>query len=87
MNTITPAIERHYQVKEAQPLLGSPSVPTLRRWERAGLIKGLRIGGKLVFSESAIREFLEQCAANQKRRVPPEALLRAGGRPRRRRRA
>jgi excisionase family DNA binding protein len=79
---VTDAIEQHYSVKEAAALL-TVSVPTMRRWEREAQIKGLRIGGKLVFSESAIREFLEHCAANQKRRVPTEALLRAGGRPRR----
>ena len=64
------------------------SVPTVRRLERQGKLRGVRIAGQLRFPESAIREFLEKAAFAPRRQPPPE-LLAAGGRPsgtRRRRR-
>ena len=61
------------------------SVPTIRRLERRGELRGVRLAGRLRFPASAIRTYLNSCASAPRRTPPPE-LIAAGGRPRGRRR-
>jgi len=78
------AIEQHHSPEGVAAKLGL-STPTIRRLERLGLIRGVRLAGRLRFTESAVREYLDNCASAPRRTPPPE-LLEAGGRPRGRRR-
>lgn len=62
----------------------SVSVQSIRRFERDGKLRGIRVGGVLRFPESEILKFLDECE-KKPRRVPPAGLLENGGRPRRKR--
>jgi hypothetical protein len=72
-------IERHLSPRNFGALIDY-SVPGVYSLERRGLIRGIRIGNRLRFPESAVREFLLRCA-DAPRRTPPSELIAAGGRP------
>ena len=52
------AVERHYTPGAASDLLAL-SIPTLRRLERDGLLRGVRLAGRLRFPAGAIQAYLD----------------------------
>jgi len=77
-------IEKHYDPEAAAEML-SLSVPTIRALERRGDLRGVRLAGRLRFAASEIAAYIDRCKDAPRRTAPPE-LLKAGGRPRGRRR-
>jgi excisionase family DNA binding protein len=75
------SVEQHYTPPETAGLV-KVKVQTVRALERRGELRGVRIGGRLRFSASAINEYLSR-AASAPRRTPPPELLEHGGRRRR----
>ena len=57
-------VERLFLVEEAAEYL-RVNPQTVRRWVREGKLKALWSGRQLVFTEKALREFLEPVAAGQ----------------------
>lgn len=75
-----PPLEPHYSSRTVADRFLEVSIPTVRRLERSGVLRSIRVAGQVRFPESAIREYLAE-AAKAPRREPPPELLAAGGRP------
>ena len=78
-------VEQYLRPEDAAARLAL-SLPTIRRLERAGELRAVRLAGRLRFSEATIREYVDRCATAS-RRVPPPGLLENAGRYERRRRS
>jgi len=81
---IEPIIEQYFRPEDAAARLAL-SLPTIRRLERAGELRAVRLAGRLRFPASSIREYVERCASAPRRVPPPELLAHAGRRLRTRR--